>query len=642
MPTNWNETLQHLWPERTLRPAQENILQHLDTGASLLAILPTNAGKSLLYQLSAIAWDAPVVVISPLVALMEDQMRSFQETLQTHGYTEDLVFAWTGTPTNPEALHSLNTARLILLAPERLSHSVWQQWAQSHYIRLLVIDEAHCLSEWGWDFRPDYRQIPQHWEQWGAPQILALTATAPANVREDLQALFPHLEVIRESVDRPNIRYAVWPVHNGTDQEQAVIKALQTIDGQALIYAGTRKDTERWAQKLQEWVGKPVGFYHAGLDNSTRARMQEAFLTGQISIMVATIAFGMGINLPHIRGVIHLSTPKSLAAYAQETGRAGRDGQPAYAIAVPLLTREKSIHRGRQNHRQKLWQAITTIGNQWSLTLPDRLPEGSDITQQAMKILAQNAQEQGIANTLHAEWQWYQPWTTALTQKILAQLAKQANIQDQNWNEVMAYWESPHCRRREMLRALDEPHLDSLPTPAVCCDHCHPTNEALRQPMLAVTTSITRLNIIATTPWQAIVRWRETWAALLSRAPYQLLSDEDVAALAASTPTDWAQWFRQHPAIPSMAQDALRQLWPAPITRPPQENSWEGVCEGLWFKPQPTRIPQQQRLIRWTDSTCTCDALDIRWDHARIIHKGTQWTATTASQRLQLTLHAES
>ncbi len=307
------------------RGVQADVIARVMAGARTLAVMPTGAGKSLCYQLPAVMMPGTCVVISPLIALMHDQMRA-----------ADAVGIRAATLTSVDENRAETRARfregdldLLYVAPERASSPEFCQLLSEGRVSLFAIDEAHCVSEWGHDFRPDYRLLAPLMDAFPDVPRLALTATADTHTRGDILAQLgiPVSGMIVAGFDRPNIRYAISPRDNGTRQIAEVIRATQ---GAGIVYARSRDATERLAAALTA-TGRPVRAYHAGLEPEVRRRNQADFVASEEMVMVATIAFGMGIDKPDVRFVLHAGLPKSIEAYYQETGRAGRDGDPAIA-----------------------------------------------------------------------------------------------------------------------------------------------------------------------------------------------------------------------------------------------------------------------------------------------------------------------
>ena len=321
------------------RGQQEAVIARVMRGEHSLALMPTGAGKSLCYQVPALARPGTAIVISPLIALMHDQIRSasaagIRAASMTSADSDNAATA--------EAFRN-GDLDLLYVAPERAATDGFQALLDRSDIALFAIDEAHCVSEWGHDFRPDYRGLRPMLDRFAHVPRLALTATADPATRMDIlrQLGIPDDGMIIAGFDRPNIRYAITPRDNGTRQ---INDLLARLPGAGIVYAPSRKATEDIAAQIAR-TGREAGFYHAGLDPERRAATQAAFVASESMVMVATIAFGMGIDKPDVRFVIHAGLPKSIEAYYQETGRAGRDGDPAEAH---LLWGVSDFSRARQ------------------------------------------------------------------------------------------------------------------------------------------------------------------------------------------------------------------------------------------------------------------------------------------------------
>ncbi|MFN3724791.1 MAG: DNA helicase RecQ [Allosphingosinicella sp.] len=307
------------------RGVQEQVVGRVMAGAHTLAVMPTGAGKSLCYQVPALAREGTALVISPLIALMHDQIRA-AEGLGIH------AAAMTSADSNrAETVERLKRGELDLLyvAPERATGEAFRNLLSRTKLALIAIDEAHCVSEWGHDFRPDYRLLRPLLDAFPQVPRLALTATADQRTRADIavQLGIPEEGMIVAGFDRPNIRYHVRP-RDGVARQVAALLAEQP--GPGIVYVQSRDKAEKLADQLAA-TGRDVLPYHAGLDPQVRARNQAAFVSSERMVMVATIAFGMGIDKPDVRFVAHAGLPKSIEAYYQETGRAGRDGDPSEA-----------------------------------------------------------------------------------------------------------------------------------------------------------------------------------------------------------------------------------------------------------------------------------------------------------------------
>lgn len=315
----------------SFRPLQEQIINDVLSGKDVFALLPTGGGKSLCFQLPALVRDGLTVVISPLIALMKDQVDALIANGIAATYLNSSVDAdearerWRG-------LHE-KKYKLLYVAPERLMLGDFIEHLSKWNVTLLAVDEAHCISEWGHDFRPEYRRLSELRDRLPEIPILALTATATERVREDIVRLLNLKEArcYQASFNRPNLFYRVWPKQNAYQQILDFVSVRPNESG--IVYCFSRQSAEDLAERLKK-DGIKAQPYHAGLANATRARHQDHFIRDRAQVICATIAFGMGINKSNVRYVIHHDIPKNIEGYYQETGRAGRDGLPSECVLL--------------------------------------------------------------------------------------------------------------------------------------------------------------------------------------------------------------------------------------------------------------------------------------------------------------------
>jgi ATP-dependent DNA helicase RecQ len=319
---------------REFRPGQRDVIEAVMAGRDCLCVMPTGGGKSLCYQLPAIARQGVTLVISPLIALMKDQVDAL--------LAKELSATFINSTLSPAELQTrlLGMAEgaydLVYVVPERFRSPRFLDAARAAQIRLLAVDEAHCISEWGHDFRPDYARLGQFRQRIGNPPTIALTATATEEVREDIVRLLELREpkCVITGFARPNLRYEACAHSAQSEKDHALLRFLRDIDGGGIVYASTRKKCEEVGELLREETDRRPIVYHAGLEAEQRRRAQESFMQGDCDVVVATNAFGMGIDKRDVRFVVHYNMPGTPEAYYQEAGRAGRDGLPSRCLLI--------------------------------------------------------------------------------------------------------------------------------------------------------------------------------------------------------------------------------------------------------------------------------------------------------------------
>ncbi|MGI8862919.1 MAG: RecQ family ATP-dependent DNA helicase [Solirubrobacteraceae bacterium] len=478
--------LQEIFAFEQFRPGQEAAVSAALSDRDALVVMPTGSGKSLCYQLPALMRDDLTLVVSPLVSLMHDQAQALSQIAPG---AVGLVNAQRAGAQNVETVAAATRGeiKLLYVAPERFAAPRFVEAIRRARVGLFVVDEAHCVSQWGHDFRPDYFALADAARSVGARTMIALTATATPQVAVDIVR---RLELrnpvqITTGFDRPNLTFSVIPCATAVDKHQRIAAALSEPDAlPAIVYAGTRRATDELAAELQATLGEEVIAYHAGLARDVRTQAQEQFMTGRARVIVATNAFGMGIDKANVRTVCHATVPGSLEAYYQEAGRAGRDGERAQCLLF-AEQKDKGLHvffieRARVDDAafERVAERLRWAGLDGRYNLP--LSElagliGARHEDESVRAIIGHLARAGmlrpepstpdrIAGQIAHEWDG---------RALAACRASARDAERARWTQYRAMWEyveRGRCRRRSLLSHLGD-HSDPAPGPA-CCDVC--------------------------------------------------------------------------------------------------------------------------------------------------------------------------
>ncbi|PIC84597.1 ATP-dependent DNA helicase RecQ [Sporosarcina sp. P1] len=442
------EVLHQKFGYESFRPGQQEVIKELLAGRDAVAIFPTGTGKSLCYQLPAYILDGAVIVISPLVALMEDQVANLRK------HKEKRVVAINSFLSSKEkelALSTMAHYKFIFLSPEMMMQQHVRQLVQQLHIAFFVVDEAHCISEWGFDFRPDYLRLKELFSVLKRAPVLALTATASKKVVEDITTYLhmrnPHIE--RQSMDRPAISYRVVHLDNELAKTEWIIDRLATTIGPGIIYVASRKRADELSAIIRE-RGIPTASYHGGKEQDERSIIQEQFIQGELEWICATNAFGMGIHKDDIRQVIHEHLPATPSAYIQEVGRAGRDGDQA---AVTLLYSVRDIQKVKfivyedlPDEQQILYyHSLLQSGTGSQLAA-----EQAGLSEVASRLLDYYLEQYDIEHVIRQIEQIYQ-------------------VKEKQIAEMESYVKSERCLRQKLVQFFGE---NTSPAETDCCSNC--------------------------------------------------------------------------------------------------------------------------------------------------------------------------
>ncbi|MFV8828426.1 RecQ family ATP-dependent DNA helicase [Alkalihalobacterium sp. APHAB7] len=457
----------------TFRPGQREVIQSLMNRENVLAMLPTGTGKSICFQLPALLLPGTAVVVSPLLSLMEDQVQQ----LKSQGIKKvAAINSFLSLYERKRVIETLASYDIVYISPESLMSQTIMDALTSTTISLFVIDEAHCISQWGHDFRTDYLKLGEVWEQLSCPPCLAITATATKEVQKDIvsQLRLPDVTSHIFSVHRPNIAIQVEKYKDVDEKVTELLNWVNKLNGPGLIYVSSRIWAENLAVRIQSEGNQYVAYYHGGLENDDRLLIQQQFINGQLDIICCTNAFGMGINKNNVRYVIHFHFPQHMEAYLQEIGRAGRDGQSSIALLLysqddrylPISLIEHELPNKKQLQAVNRYLEMLA-SSKLSLTSDDEIQIQAQIglTEGAWRFLYYHLQLQNVIHLGNVNKQALPYAMTLIERKVERRIEEKV----QKVQEMINFIECDLCRREYYLSYFEE-KLDQKPIN--CCDNC--------------------------------------------------------------------------------------------------------------------------------------------------------------------------
>lgn len=486
-PASIDTTLRKVFGLKRLRPGQREVIERVLQATNTLAVLPTGAGKSLCYQLPALLLPGTTVVVSPLVALMKDQC----DALRALGVAAVQINSAIASDELASARAAIDSgsARIVLTTPEQIADPGLTAALSRHPVSLLVVDEAHCISEWGHDFRPAFLEIAPAVRALGGPAVLALTATAKPSVMDEITAQLgiAAQDVVQAAAYRPNLRFAVEPLARAADRLPRALALVAAHQGAGIVYAATVKCAEELHAALAD-AAESVGLYHGRLNAAERTQAQDDFMAGRTRVMVATNAFGLGIDKPDIRFVLHYQLPASVDAYYQEAGRAGRDGENA-SCTLLYVPQDRALQSFFLSGRYPSLSDLQAVMARLERPAPtggwtaDAIVEAVDRPRAKVLVaLSLLRSHKALRRTRAGRFNAVRELDDAALEALLAGYRARREQDGATLEAMVAYAQSGRCRWQGVLAALGEAPADHCGH----CDNCQRLAELARIPPAAL------------------------------------------------------------------------------------------------------------------------------------------------------------
>ncbi|MGG1659611.1 RecQ family ATP-dependent DNA helicase [Brevibacillus sp. NRS-1366] len=460
-------TLNKHFGHPSFRPGQEILIRRVMSGRNVLGLLATGGGKSITYQLPALLLPGITVVVSPLISLMVDQVQQLRARRR-------IPAAYLNSSQDPaesrETLREIvdGTYKLLYVSPEKLQQPYVQEILKRAKVSMVAIDEAHCISQWGHDFRTDYLRLPEVVTQLGNPPVLAVTATATKTVQEEICELFgiAQEDVIVQPLNRANIAMDLVFANGEGERRQAVLELMDSLQGPGIVYCSTRQAVDVLSASYQLEGKKRVHGYHGGMNSMERMMIQSQFLSGELDVIVATNAFGLGIDKSDIRFVIHYQLPASLEAYAQEIGRVGRDGQPGYAV---LFHSPDDVHI-HQHMLEREYPTLSQVQKYCQLlssgiSLNSEVLAAIEMTEEMASLLSFYAEKVSVCTKSGADTLFDQE----KADKIWQETQKRKRLKIKKLSGMLGYVQSERCLRKSLNQYFDE---EKYTYTLQCCSRC--------------------------------------------------------------------------------------------------------------------------------------------------------------------------